>query len=361
MPSSRNVLVTLASATSGDIPANDKIFDLEDANAFISKVNQDDYAIFIPPAPHPMHTNFPRKASAAASKTKLKADLKAEKEMKAKVAMEKKAATATAKLAARTKRQEKLIAAAEIKAHKATAKAKVLTKELEDAIAVKEQDGIHTKKKSKGAAGQLSATFLSAAAPLCSPQRKQGSPKKRVSQHSPHQGEKDQSMSNEEKSMGDNVSLTSHGNGQLVSAGEGRGVVALPGGGCCYGSPGRSQHGSSSSREHSLSGSNNQQNKRKIGREKFYPGHGGRGHPGQGGHGQPGTRKGESDSASSSNSVSYPLLVLPKEMETPWCLPCLLHQQLVAIAMVTPTVTKAIRQKFSEAQLAEPGKSKDLY
>ncbi len=89
-------------------------------------------------------------------------------------------------MAARTKRQEKLIAAAEIKVHKATAKAKVLAKELKDAIAVKERDSIHTKKESKGAAGQMSATFISAATPLRSPQRKQGSPKKRVSQHSPH-------------------------------------------------------------------------------------------------------------------------------------------------------------------------------
>jgi hypothetical protein len=256
MLSSHNMLVTSASATSGDVPANNGIFDSEDANAFIYKVIQDHYAIFSPPAPRPMHTNFPSKASAAASKTKLKANLKGEKEMKAKVAMEKKAATAAAKLAARTKRQEKLIAAAEIKAHKAMAKAKVLAKELKDAIAVKEQDSIHTKKKSKGAAGQLSATFLSTAAPLRSPQRKQGSPKKRVSQHSPHQGEKDRSTSNEDKSMGDNVSLTPHGNGQLVSAGEGHGVAALPRGGCCYGSPGHSQHGSSSSSEHSLSGSN---------------------------------------------------------------------------------------------------------
>jgi hypothetical protein len=206
MPSSCNVLVTLASATSGDVLANNRIFDLEDADAFISKVNQDHYAIFSPPAPRPMHTNFPSKASAAASKTKLKANLKAEKEMKAKIAMEKKEATAVAKLAARTKRQEKFIATAEIKAHKARAKAKVLAKELKDAIALKEQDSIHTKKKSKGTAGHLLATFLSAAAPLCSPQRKQGSPKKRVSQHSPHQGEKDQSTSNEDESMGD----TSH-------------------------------------------------------------------------------------------------------------------------------------------------------
>jgi hypothetical protein len=34
---------------------------------------------------------------------------------------------------------------------------------------------------------------------------------------------------------------------------------------------------------------------------------------------------------------------------------------MVAMAMVTPTVMKAIRQKFSEAQLAEHGKRKDLY
>jgi hypothetical protein len=160
MPSSCNVLVTSASATSSDVPTNNGIFDSEDADAFTSKVNQDHYAIFSPPAPRPMCTNFPSKASAAASKTKLKADLKAEKEMKAKVAMEKKAATVAAKLADRTKRQEKLIAAMEIKAHKAMAKAKVLAKELKDAIAVKERDGIHTKKKSKGAAGQLLATFL---------------------------------------------------------------------------------------------------------------------------------------------------------------------------------------------------------
>jgi hypothetical protein len=138
MPSSCNVSVTLASATSGDVPADDGIFDSEDADAFISKVNQDHYAIFSLPATCPMHTNFPSKASAAASKTKLKANLKAEKEVKAKVVMEKKEATAAAKLDARTKRKEKLIAAAEIKAHKAMAKAKVLAKELEDAITVKE-------------------------------------------------------------------------------------------------------------------------------------------------------------------------------------------------------------------------------
>jgi hypothetical protein len=89
MPSSLNVLVTLASATSGDVPAYDGIFDSEDADAFISKVNQDHYAIFSLPAPCPMRTNFPSKASAATSKMKLKANLKAEKEMKAKVAMEK--------------------------------------------------------------------------------------------------------------------------------------------------------------------------------------------------------------------------------------------------------------------------------
>ncbi len=261
--------VTSASATSGDIPADNGIFDLEDADAFISKLNQDHYAIFSPPAPRPMRTDFPSKASAATSKTKLKADLKAQKEMKAKIAMEKKAATAAAKLAARTKRQEKVIVAAKIKAHKATAKANVLAKELKDAIAVKERDGIHTKKKSKGAAGQSSATFLSPAAPLRSPQRKQGSPKKRVSQHSPHRGEKDQSTSNEDKSMGDDVSLTPHGNGQLVSAGEGCRVTALQRGGRCYGSPGRSQHGSSSSNEHSSSGSNNRQNKSKIGHKIF--------------------------------------------------------------------------------------------
>ncbi len=183
---------------------------MEDASAFISKVNKEHFAIFSPPAPCPVRTAFPSKASAATSKTKLKANLKAKKEKKAKVAEEKKAATAAAEVAARTKRQEKLIAAAEIKAHKTTAKAKVLAKELEDAIALKASDSIHTKKKIKRAAGQLVATFLSAAAPFQSPQRKQGSPKKRVSQHSPHQ-EKDR-MSNEDESMGDNVSLTPHGN-----------------------------------------------------------------------------------------------------------------------------------------------------
>jgi hypothetical protein len=202
-----------------------------------------------------VRTVFLSKALATASKTKLKVNLKAKKEKKAKVAEEKKAATAAAKVAARTTRQEKLIAAAEIKAHKATAKAKVLAKELEDAIALKASDGIHTKKKIKGAAGQLAATFLSAAALLQSPQRKKGSPKKRVSQHSPHQ-EKDQ-MSDEDESMGDDVSLTPHGNDQLVSADMGCGVLALPRGGRRYGSPGQRQHGSSSSSEHSLSGSNN--------------------------------------------------------------------------------------------------------
>ncbi len=183
---------------------------MEDADAFISKVNKEHFAIFSPPAPHPLRTAFPSKASAAASKTKLKANLKVKKGKKAKVAEDKKAATAVAKVAARTKRQEKLIAAVEIKAHKAMAKAKVLAKELKDPIALKASDGIHTKKKIKGAAGQSAATFLSAAAPLQSSQRKQGSPKKRVSQHSPHQ-EKDQ-MSNEDESMGDDVSLTPHGN-----------------------------------------------------------------------------------------------------------------------------------------------------
>ncbi len=101
----------------------------------------------------------------------------------------------------------------------------------------------------------------------------------------------------------------------------------------------------------------------KLGAKKI-PGRGGHGHPRQGGSGQHGTRKGESDSASSNESVSttpFPVLVLPKEIETPLCLPCLLHQRLVVMGMVMPTVTKAIRQKFSEAQLAEPGKRKDLY
>jgi hypothetical protein len=65
--------------------------------------------------------------------------------------------------------------------------------------------------------------------------------------------------------------------------------------------------------------------------------------------------------ATVSPTTPFPVLVLPKEMETPLCLPCLLHQRLVAMRMVTPTVTKAIRQKFSEAQLTEPGKRKDLY
>jgi hypothetical protein len=255
MPSSCNVSVTLASATSGDIPV-DGIFDVEVANACISMVNKEQFAIFSPPAPRPMCTAFPSKASAAASKSKLKADLKAEKEKKAKVAEEKKAATAAAKVAARTIRQEKLIAAAKIIAHKATAKAKVLAKKLEDTIAFKASDGIHTKKKIKGAAGQSAATFLSAAALLQSPQRNQGSPKKRVSQHSPHQ-EKDR-MSDEDESMGDDVSLTPHGNDQRVSADMGCEVLALPRGRRCYGSPGQRQHGSSSSSEHSLSGSNNQ-------------------------------------------------------------------------------------------------------
>ncbi len=256
LPYSPNILLTSASTTSGNIPV-DGIFDVEDANAFISKVNKEHFAIFSPPAPRPMHTAFPSKASAAASKTKLKADLKAKKEKKAKVAEEKKEATAAAKVAARTKRHEKHIAAAEIKAHKATAKAKVLAKELKDAIALKASDSIHTKKKIKGAAGQLAATFLSAAAPLQGPQRKQGSPKKRVSQQSPHQ-EKDR-MSNDDESMGDDISLTLHGNDQLVSADMGCRVLALPRGGRCYGSPGQRQHGSSSSSEHSLSGSNNRQ------------------------------------------------------------------------------------------------------
>ena len=65
--------------------------------------------------------------------------------------------------------------------------------------------------------------------------------------------------------------------------------------------------------------------------------------------------------ATVSPTAPFPVLVLPKKMETPLCLPCLLHQRLVVMGMVMPTVTKAIRQKFSEAQLAEPGKRKDLY
>jgi hypothetical protein len=163
--------------------------------------------------------------------------------------------------------------------------------------------------------------------------------------------------------MGDNVSLTPHGNGQLVSAGEGRGVAALPRGGHCYGSPRRSQHGSSSSSEHSLSGSDNQQNKSKIGGKTFHPGRGGHGHPGQGGRGQHGTRKGESDSPSSSNSVSYPSFSsfsAPKENGDSSVSSLSSSSAIGSNAMVTPTVTKAIRQKFSEAQLAEPGKRKDL-
>ncbi len=65
--------------------------------------------------------------------------------------------------------------------------------------------------------------------------------------------------------------------------------------------------------------------------------------------------------ATVSPTAPFPVLVLPKEMETPLCLPHLLHQGLVAMVTVTPTVTKTIRQKFSEAQLAEPEKRKALY
>jgi hypothetical protein len=182
-----------------------------------------------------------------------------------------------------------------------------------------------------------------------------------VSQHSPHQ-EKNQ-ISDEDESMGNNVSLTPHGNNQLVSEDMGCGVLALPRGGRCYGSPGQRQHGSSSSSEHSSSGSNNRQNRSVIGRGNCHPGHGGRGHPGCGGCGQHSTRKGAKDSASSSDSLSYrsfSSFSSPK-METLWCLLHHLHQQLAAMVTVTLTVTKASRQELPEAHLAEPGKRRDLY
>ncbi len=74
-----------------------------------------------PPGPRPLRTG-----ARVSTKTQIAADCKSERELKQKVAEEKKHVAAARKVERESKRQEKLISSAEVKASKATAKAKEL-------------------------------------------------------------------------------------------------------------------------------------------------------------------------------------------------------------------------------------------